>query len=81
MTISAYNASVPVFKQLLNSLKDVLKKAEAHATEKKIEADALLTARLFPDMLNFTRQIQIACDFAKGCFGTPGRCRHAGLRR
>jgi len=81
MTISAYNASVPVFKQLLNSLKDVLKKAEAHATEKKIEADALLTARLFPDMLNFTRQIQIACDFAKGVSGTPGRCRHAGLRR
>jgi len=66
MTISAYNASVPVFKQLLNSLKDVLKKAETHTAEKKIEADALLTARLFPDMLNFTRQIQIACDFAKG---------------
>ena len=26
----------------------------------------LLNARLYPDMLAFTRQIQIACDFARG---------------
>jgi hypothetical protein len=66
MTISMYAASIPVFKQMLNSLKDILSKAEAHAAEKKIEPGALLQARLFPDMLPFTRQIQIATDFAKG---------------
>ena len=66
MTISMYAASVPVFKQMLNSLKDILSKAEAHATEKKIEPNALLQARLFPDMLPLTRQVQIAADFAKG---------------
>jgi hypothetical protein len=66
MTISMYAASVPVFKQMLNSLKDILSKAEAHATEKKIEPNALLQARLFPDMLPLTRQVQIATDFAKG---------------
>ena len=66
MTISYYAASVPVFKQALNALKDILKKAEAHATAKSIDADVFLKARLFPDMLNLTRQVQIAADFAKG---------------
>jgi uncharacterized protein len=65
MTISMYAASVPVFRQMLNSLNDVLTKAEAHATEKKIEPDALLQARLFPDMFALVRQVQIAADFAK----------------
>lgn len=67
MTLSMYSASVPVFKQILNSLLAILDKAETHAEEKKIDPQALLQFRLFPDMLPFTRQIQIACDFAKGC--------------
>ncbi|KPW60775.1 Uncharacterized protein ALO86_05646 [Pseudomonas syringae pv. berberidis] len=66
MSISLYAASVPVFQQMLNALSDVLTKAEAYATEKKIQPPALLQARLFPDMLPFTRQVQIAVDFAKG---------------
>jgi len=65
MTISMYNASIPVFKQMLNSMSHVLSKAEAHANEKKIEHDALLQARLFPDMFPLIRQVQIAADFAK----------------
>ena len=64
MTISMYAASIPVFRQMLNSLSDVLRKAEAHATAKNIDPSVLLQARLFPDMLPFTRQIQIAADFA-----------------
>jgi len=63
---SMYSASIPVFKQILNSLLAILDKAEAHAEAKKIDPAALLQFRLFPDMLPFTRQIQIACDFAKG---------------
>lgn len=66
MAISMYAASVPVFRQMLGSLNDILTKAETHATEKKISPDALLQARLFPDMFPLTRQIQIAADFAKG---------------
>lgn len=66
MTISLYAASVPVFKQLLNSLDAILTKAEEHAVNKKIEPDALLQARLFPDMFPLLRQVQIACDFARG---------------
>ncbi|MES2743454.1 MAG: DUF1993 domain-containing protein [Pseudomonadota bacterium] len=66
MTISMYSASIPVFKQILTSLLAILAKAETHASEKKIDPSALLQFRLYPDMLPFVRQIQIAADFAKG---------------
>ena len=65
MTLSMHTASVPVFTQMLGGLSDVLRKAEAHATERKIDANAYLQARLFPDMFPLVRQVQIACDFAK----------------
>lgn len=66
MTISMHAASVPVFQQMLGSLGELLAKAERHAVEKKIDPEALLQARLFPDMFPLVRQVQIACDFAKG---------------
>jgi uncharacterized protein len=65
MTISMYTASVPVFRQMLGSLADLLAKASTHAAERTLAPDALLGARLFPDMFPFTRQVQIACDFAR----------------
>jgi len=66
MTLSLYAASVPVFQQLLGSLDQLLAKAEAHAAERKIDPGALLQARLFPDMFPLAKQVQIACDFARG---------------
>ena len=66
MTNAIYTTSIPVFKQMLGGLKEVLRKAEAHATDKKIDPNALQQARLFPDMFNLLRQVQIASDFAKG---------------
>ncbi len=65
MTISMYKASVPVFKQLLSALNDILIKAE-NTTNQEAKSEALLKASLFPDMFDFTRQVQIATDFAKG---------------
>jgi hypothetical protein len=65
MTPYMYTTSVPVFKQLLNSLSAILIKAEAFATEKTVEPKVLLDARLFPDMFPLIRQVQIATDFAK----------------
>ena len=65
MPLSMYDASVPVIKQMLTSLSDVLAKAEGHALEKKIDPNALLQSRLSPDMFPLTRQVQIACDFGK----------------
>jgi len=66
MSISMYNSSVPVFKQMLTSMSRILSKAETHAQEKKIEPGAYLQARLYPDMFQLLRQVQIAADFAKG---------------
>jgi len=66
MTLSMYQASVPAFLQQLEALSGVLRKAAAHAGEKKIDPGVLLNARLFPDMFPLTQQVQIACDFAKG---------------
>ncbi|HEV7490127.1 MAG TPA: DUF1993 domain-containing protein [Rhodanobacteraceae bacterium] len=65
MTHPLYSASVPVFKQALGALDAIISKTEKYAAEKKIEPDALLQARLFPDMFPFVRQVQIASDFVK----------------
>ena len=65
MTHAIYTGSVPVFKQMLGGLQTVLHKAQAHATDKKIDPNALLQARLFPDMFPLLRQVQVASDFAK----------------
>jgi len=64
--ISMHAASVPVFQQMLGGLDNILAKAGTRVAEKKIDPNALLQSRLFPDMFTFTRQVQIACDFAKG---------------
>jgi hypothetical protein len=66
MTLSLYTASVPVFRQILGSLAAILTKAEAHVDAKKLDPNALLQARLFPDMFPLVRQVQLATDFAKG---------------
>jgi hypothetical protein len=65
MSISMHSASVPVFVRMLGNLSTWLDKAEAHALARKFDASVYLSSRLAPDMLPFTKQIQIACDAAK----------------
>jgi hypothetical protein len=65
MSITMHSASVPVFVRMLGNLLGWLDKAEAHAQAKKFDTGVYLAARLAPDMLSFTKQIQIACDAAK----------------
>ncbi len=69
MSQNLYNESVPVFKQMLGSMSAVLSKAQAHAEARKIDPAVLLQARLFPDMFALVKQVQVACDFAKGVCG------------
>ena len=66
MTSPMYTHSVPLFKQLLTALKTILLQAQAHAAARSIEPDALLQARLYPDMFPLIKQVQIAADFARG---------------
>lgn len=67
MSLSMYSSSVPILVKYLNSLSALLKKGEDWAAERKIDEKVLTSARLFPDMFPFSRQVQIACDAAKGC--------------
>jgi hypothetical protein len=64
MSISIYEASVPVFKRALSNLSAILDKAAAHAESAKFDVAVLLSARLYPDMHPFPRQIYIASDTA-----------------
>jgi hypothetical protein len=71
--MSFHDAAVPAFLQILNSLTGLLTKAEAHCKAKNIQPEVLLGARLYPDMLPLSRQVQLACDFAaKGCARLSG---------
>jgi hypothetical protein len=65
MTISMSSASVPTLRSMLTNLSHILDKGAAHAEARKFDPVNLLQYRLAPDMLPFTRQIQIACDAAK----------------
>ena len=66
--MSFYDSAVPAYLQMLGSLSAILDKAEAHAAARKIDPQVLLSARLFPDMLPLTKQVQTACDQAmRGC--------------
>jgi uncharacterized protein len=66
MPVSMHSACVPLFRQMLGSLRNLLDKAEAHAAAHKFEPGVLLQTRLYPDMFPLLRQVQIAADFAKG---------------
>jgi uncharacterized protein len=61
-----FDSSVPVLIHFLRGLSAIVNKAEAHCEAKKIDPEALLKARLFPDMFHFNRQVQLVTDFAKG---------------
>jgi hypothetical protein len=74
MPITMYEIAIPSFTKHLDALDAILDKAAAYAEAKKIEPDALLLARLYPDMYPFKKQVQSACDFAKLSVG-----RLAGL--
>jgi len=74
MSVSLFEVSIPVMVHGLTNLSALLDKAAAHAAAKKIDPAAYVHSRLFPDMLPLSRQVQIACDTAKG-----GAARLAGI--
>ena len=64
-TPTMYRNTVPVLQRALHNLAQVLDKGHAHAQARRIEPAVLLGCRLAPDMLQLTRQVQIAADIAK----------------
>jgi hypothetical protein len=74
MSLSMYQASVPLFVRALTNLNHVLKQGHAHAKEKNVEDAVMLQSRLIADMLPLVKQVQIATDMAKN-----GTARLAGV--
>jgi hypothetical protein len=66
MSLSLYDVSIPIFTLSLSNLGTILDKAASHAADKKVDPKVLAEARLIIDMLPLSKQIQIACDTAKG---------------
>jgi len=62
MTISMYQASIPVSIRSLNNLASILEKGAIYAETKKIDPSVLINSRLSPDMFPLSKQVQIACD-------------------
>jgi uncharacterized protein len=65
MTLSMYQASVPVVVRALTALQGVIDKGKAHAAAKGTDEANYLGLRVAPDMLPLSAQVRIACDIAK----------------
>src|SRR5215218_7881152 len=63
--ITLYEISIPVFIKHLNGLASCMKKAQALYAEKKYEEATLLGYRFYPDMFNFSGQVQVATDHTR----------------
>jgi hypothetical protein len=66
MQISMTEFFVPTVNRVLKNLSAILDKGAAFADKKQIEGTVLTGSRLAPDMFPLSRQVQIACDIAKG---------------
>jgi uncharacterized protein len=66
MSFSLYDVCMPVLVRGLNNVTELLNKAEEYAAQKHLDTDVLAQARLYPDMHPLARQVQIACNTAKG---------------
>ena len=64
MSLSMYQASIPVFIRGLTVLSGLLEKGRAHAAETGV-GDGMIEARLAPDMLTLAGQVQRASDTSK----------------
>jgi hypothetical protein len=67
MTISMYRISVPIFVQFLNAQSGCIDKTVAHIAAKNLDASFFLNMRFFPDMYNYTRQVQQASTHTVRC--------------
>jgi hypothetical protein len=61
-----YTYTVPVFTKMLGGLKLVLAKAKEDVVAGKLDEKTLIEDRLASDMFAFAKQVQTACDNAKG---------------
>ncbi|MEI8298248.1 MAG: DUF1993 domain-containing protein [Pseudomonadota bacterium] len=69
MTTSLYDYSIPALTLGLTNLSTLLDKAATYAEAHKLDGKVVADARMIIDMFPLKRQVQIACDTAKGAAG------------
>lgn len=69
MNVTVCEITAEQFKMSLSNMKNILMKARQWSDAKKIDASTLFNLRLAPDMFPLGKQVQIACDIAKGSLG------------
>jgi len=74
MPLTLFQTSIPIFTKYMHNLSALLEKAEADAKTRNYPPEALIEARLAPDMHKLSRQVQIASDMVKN-----GAARLAGI--
>ena len=67
MQLSMYDVTVPVLNLAIGNLKNIVSKGASHFKDNGVDDAVILNTRLYPDMLPFSKQIQIATDISKGC--------------
>ena len=72
MSLSLYDISIPPLTLGLTNLSAILDKAAAYAEAKKVDPKVLADSRIIADMFPLKRQVQIACDTAKGAAARLG---------
>ena len=65
MALSMYEISIPIFIHNFTILSKILLKAEKDAEKRKIDKSVFINARLAPDMMPLTKQIQIGTDMVR----------------
>jgi len=65
MKISMHAMSHDVFKKALTQLLHLMEKGVANAKARSFDPNVFVGLRLAPDMLPFSKQIQLTSDFAK----------------
>ena len=65
MKISIHSIAIETFVPMLRSLSNLLDKGAEHARANKSDPNALVNARLAPDMYALAQQVQLSCDHAK----------------
>lgn len=84
MTITTYALTIETFAPVLTTLSALLDKGAAHARAKGVKLEALIGARLAPDMYPLSTQVKLACHHAKDAAArltgaTPPKIDNEGL--
>ncbi len=64
---SLYDSSIPVLDRWMDNLAHILQMSQTYSADQGWKDEALLQARLYPNMLTLIGQVQVATSLVKAC--------------